>query len=194
MQHVILGLLLTGPLSLYDVQKRFRAGISLFYSASAGSIQRALQRLVDEGSAVVDAVGDDRRGRKVHRITAAGRARWREWMLAPVPEGTESEKTILAKVFLLGRLENADDRRDVLSMLRARVDESAAGLVGLGVELDAQSHGPDAAERRIFATQRATLDYGVRAHRLLADWLGDLENTEREVAGSTAQDGGGGER
>ena len=77
MQYVILGLLLGGPLSLYDVRKRFSAGISLFYSASLGSLQRALQQLVADGSVTVaDAVGDAR-GKKLHSVTERGRERWR---------------------------------------------------------------------------------------------------------------------
>ncbi len=54
MQQVILGLLiLHGPLSLYAVQRQFQQGVSLFYSASFGSIQRALKQLAEQGLATV---------------------------------------------------------------------------------------------------------------------------------------------
>ncbi len=181
MQFVILGLLLGGPLSLYDVQKRFAAGISLFYSASSGSIQRALQNLAAEGAVVVADADDSRRGRKVYRITEAGRQRWRAWMLAPVPSGTDAETTVLAKVYLLGRLDVAQDRADTIRGIRDHVDSSHRALEALASEVDAHGADLDDATRRIFVFQRATLDYGLRSHALMSEWLDDME--EHEVNG-----------
>lgn len=174
MQFVILGLLLTGPLSLYDVRKRFSAGISLFYSASFGSLQRALANLVDDGSVAVDAADDDRRGRKLYTITALGRDRWREWMLAPVPIGSSAETVVLAKVFLLGRLEDQDDRAAVLTAIGAHIDSALGSLRTLAVEVDAQARDLTDEHHQLYAYQRATLDYGVRAHELMATWIGEL--------------------
>lgn len=174
MQYVILGVLLGGPLSLYDVRKRFSAGISLFYSASLGSLQRALQQLVADGSVTVaDAVGDAR-GKKLHSVTERGRERWRRWMLAPVPDGGDAEKVVLAKVYLLGRLDDPRDRAAVLTALRARVADAEAGLRTLEHAVDAAAHGVADADRAVFAYQRATLDYGLRAHGLLLAWLDEL--------------------
>lgn len=178
MQFVILGLLLAGPLSLYDVQKRFAAGISLFYSASSGSIQRALQHLVAGGAVVVAAADDSRRGRKVHEITAAGRERWRAWMLEPMPDGTDAETTVLAKVYLLGSLEAADDRKAVLRGIREHIDRSARTLEDLATAVDAQSAGLDDASLRVFAFQRATLEYGLRSHGLMRAWIDQLRDQQ----------------
>lgn len=171
MQFVILGLLLGGPLSLYDLQKRFASGISLFYSTSSGSIQRALQHLAADGAVIVADADDTRRGRKVHRITDIGRARWRAWMIAPVADGTDAETTVLAKVFLLGRLDLADDRAQVVRGVRAYVDESSRVLEELAADLDARAPDLDASRRRLLVFQRATLDYGLRSHALMREWI-----------------------
>lgn len=174
MQFVILGLLLSGSLSLYDLRKRFQVGISLFYSASFGSIQRALQQLVDDGSlTVADAVASAR-GKKLYSVTQRGRARWREWMLQPVPGGSDAEKIVLAKVYLLGRLDDRDDRAAVLAALRARVQDAAAGLRALQGEVDLAADGMAEGDRVVFEYQRATLDYGIRAHELLLAWIDEL--------------------
>jgi DNA-binding PadR family transcriptional regulator len=174
MQFVILGLLLGGPLSLYDVQKRFAAGISLFYSASSGSIQRALQNLATEGAVVVAEADDRRRGRKLYRITDAGRQGWRAWMLAPVPGGTDAETTVLAKVYLLGRLDAPADRTTVVRSIRDHIDSSRATLEKLATEVDAQATDLDDASRQVFAFQRATLDYGLRSHALMREWIDEV--------------------
>lgn len=174
MQHVILGLLLGGPLSLYDLQKRFAASVSLFYSASSGSIQRALQHLVAEGAVTVDDADGSRRGRKVYRISDSGRARWREWMLAAVPAGTDAETTVLAKVFLLGRLDAAADRAAVVNGIRQNISDARHALEMLAAEVDSRATDLRDDERRLFAYQRATLDYGLRAHALLAEWVDEV--------------------
>lgn len=174
MQYVILGLLLGGPLSLYDLQKRFAASISLFYSASSGSIQRALRQLVADGAVTVADADTGRRGRKVYRIEDSGRARWREWMLATIPAGTDAETTILAKIFLLGRLDEVADRAAVVDGIRRHVAEARQTLEALAADVDARAAGLSEEDRRLFAYQRATLEYGLRAHALLADWAEEV--------------------
>lgn len=175
MQHVILGLLLAGPLSLYDVQKRFAAGLSHFYSASSGSIERALRRLVDTGEATIDDEPGHPRRRRLYRITAAGRTAWREWMHAPTPHGADAETTALAKVFLLGRLDDPREQGDVLAGIRAEAESSRRRLHDLARDLDTQAADLDPRTLRLFEPQRATLEYGLRAHDTLIGWIRDLE-------------------
>lgn len=170
MQFVILGLLLMAPLSLYDVHKHFEQGISLFYRASFGSIQRALTQLVRDGLVTVSSVSDSRRGRKLHAITDAGRDAWRRWMLEPVT-GSDAETAVLAKVFLLGSLPK-DERGAVVATLRARVAADLAQLRAFAVALDASDVPEEYAA--VDRYRRATLDYGIRSHELGLTWLDGL--------------------
>ena len=68
MSHVILGLLMLWPQSLYELTKNFEAGVSLFYSASTGSIKRALDGLLADGRIAVGPEG----GPCVAKSSAAG--------------------------------------------------------------------------------------------------------------------------
>ncbi len=43
MENVVLGLLIIQSLTLYDLNRAFKQGISLFYSASFGSLQIAVK-------------------------------------------------------------------------------------------------------------------------------------------------------
>lgn len=171
MQYVILGLLLLGPQSLYDLHKQFTQGVSLFYSASFGSLQRALTLLTAQGMVTVAEANAGRRGRKVHTISPEGRAMWREWMLAPTT-GSDPETTMLAKVFLAGLLPEPAERTDVIARLSERVAADLDDLRGAASAIDSQQVPAEYAT--IFAYQRATLDYGIRAHELAADWLDSL--------------------
>ena len=173
MQFLILGILLGGPLSLYDVHKHFTGGISLFYSASFGSIQRALRQLENEGWADVADADDTRRRKKLYLITDAGRAAWRDWMLAPVT-GSDAEPTILAKVYLLGHLPKRE-RVACLDTVRVRLTGDLAVLRSLADVVDSAQIPDDAAERHRY--RRATLDYGIRSHSLALGWLDDLRQS-----------------
>ncbi|OUZ09700.1 hypothetical protein BHE97_09545 [Aeromicrobium sp. PE09-221] len=171
MQFLILGLLLDGPLSLYDLRKRFASGISLFYAASFGSIQRALGHLESNGWATRVDADDSRRRKKLYVIEESGRSAWREWMLSPIT-GTDPEPTMLAKVYLLGRLPD-QDRGECLRLLRERIVGDEEALASLATGLDETEIPGDL--REVYRYRRATLDYGIRVHTLMTQWLDELE-------------------
>ncbi len=172
MQFVILGLLMMRPMSLYDLHAQFSAGPSLFYSASYGSLHRALQQLVTQGLVTVDDAPDSARGRKLHTPTAAGIDAWRQWMHEPIG-GSHAETAMLSKVFLLGLLDDGDERRRALAALEVSVSAALAELRNVAEGLDAQEIPAEYAE--LFRYQRATLDYGIRSHELAQNWLSELD-------------------
>ncbi|GAA1851269.1 helix-turn-helix transcriptional regulator [Microbacterium koreense] len=171
MQQVILGLLLThGPLTLYAVKQLFSQGISLFYSASFGSIQRSLRQLVDNGLVVAADKPEGARGSKPYAITDAGRAAFHAWMASPI-DGSDAETIALSKTFFLGVLDEGD-RGPVLETIRTRLERDLGELEQVAAALDAMTPPEGAAS--LFAFQRATLDYGIRAHTLARDWFAAL--------------------
>lgn len=171
MQFLILGLLLQGPLSGYELRKHFTAGISLFYSASLGSIQRALGQLEAQGWVARQESFVSGRRRHDYSITASGREAWRDWMLAPIT-GSDAEQTALAKVYLLGSLTPGDRARSI-DQLRSRAEGDLGRLVALRAEIDVTAVPPQLRETARF--RLATLDYGIRAHELMVRWLNELE-------------------
>ncbi len=175
-QHVILGLLLLSPMSLYDLHRAFGQGISLFYSASFGSIQRALRQLIELGHVDVEPAPDDPRGKKIHTITPSGRTAWHTWMHEPVTGG-DAETIVLARVFFLGLIHDDAERAEIIGVLRTRVAGDLDGLRGAAAGVDAQAIPPEF--DGVFAFQRATLDYGIRAHELALHWLDGLAVTLR---------------
>ncbi len=178
MQFVILGLLLAGPLSLYDIQRHFERVVSLFYSASAGSIQRSLRQLLAEGRVVIEEPAAAGRGRKPYRITPAGREAWRHWMLGPL-SGSELETAMLARVFLLGRLEDPEDRARVIDGIRARIDVEDEALRALADAVPTAS-APERSSDPVLRFQLATLEYGQRSLALARAWASELADAEAE--------------
>ncbi len=176
MQFVILGFLLLMQMSLYDLHRAFAQGVSLFYSASLGSLQRALRQLVDAGHVVSSSSPGDPRGKKLHTITPEGRAAWHAWMHEPVT-GADAETTVLARVFFLGLVDDAAERAAIIAVLRARIADDLAGLEAAAAGIDARD--VPAEHAALFRYQRATLDYGIRAHELAARWLDELGSAPR---------------
>ena len=166
MAYVILGLLLLRPMSLYDLTRAFEAGVSLFYSASSGSIKRALDTLVAQGHVEVASEEEGGRRRRTHRVAESGRAHWREWMLAE-PTGN-LEQAALSRLHFLGLLDPAE-RRGVLEHIEARVATDLAQLEAL----ESQVAGQEVPEelRDVATYQLATLDYGLASHRHALEWF-----------------------
>lgn len=165
MAHVILGLLMLWPQSLYELTKHFAAGISLFYSASTGSIKRALDRLIeDEYIAVASEHGP--RGKKTYEVTATGREEFRRWMFAELTS-TDFEAAILPRAYFLG-LVAADERPAVAVRIRDRIRQDLRDLE----RLEAQVTDQDVPEgyEDIAKFQLATLQYGLASGRTALAW------------------------
>lgn len=178
MAHVILGLLMLWPQSLYELTKNFEAGVSLFYSASTGSIKRALDRLLDAGWIGVHAERGPR-GKKVYEITEAGSEEFRRWMLDG-SFGGDSETAILARTYFLGLIP-AQDRGIVAGHVQRRISEDLARLE----RLEALLPTIDVPEglQEVATYQRATLEYGLLVGRGARSWAASVYSQESDEDG-----------
>lgn len=161
MGNVVLGLLMLSPMTLYLLNKQFEQSLALIYSASLGSIRAAVLGLLERGLVTVDDSIENGRSKKTYLITDAGRAAFREWMLAPI-ESRDLETQALARLFFLG-LVSGEERRAIVDGILARTEADTAGLAGLAAHLDGMDVPEPFAE--VFRYQRATLDYGLQSHR-----------------------------
>ncbi|MCE1179666.1 MAG: PadR family transcriptional regulator [Micrococcales bacterium] len=167
MSHVILGLLLLWPMSRYDLIRAFEAGVSLFYSASSGSLKRALDGLLERGLVEVESVEQGSRGRKVYRVTDAGRSAFHAWMRSELTESS-AETGALARLYFLGLVEPAD-REAVIARITERLGDDLARLEALQAEVQQASVPTELAD--VATYQRATLAYGLASHRFALDWF-----------------------
>ena len=164
MGNVILGLLLIGPSTLYAINKQFEQGISLFYSASLGSLRTALLSLEKRGFiAGVDSV-ENGRNKRNFSITDDGRDAFFEWMYSPIVKG-DIETIALSKLYFVGWLPDAPARHIVLNDIEQLVAADEAQLIQLGEQLDAKAESVPESYREVFKYQRLTLEYGIGAHR-----------------------------
>lgn len=174
MANVILGLLLSvGPLTIYDLNKQFEAGVSLFYRASLGALRTALTGLLARGEVSVETSVESGRTKKRYSVSDAGRAAFDGWMRAPIT-GSDVETIAMAKTFFLALIPTVDARLAIVDGILERVTADAAELDALAVQLDALEIPTE--HRDHFGFQRATLEYGIGAHAHAVDFYRSLRD------------------
>ncbi|TDD37955.1 PadR family transcriptional regulator [Nonomuraea terrae] len=155
--------------SFYDLIEAFETGVALFSSAGSCSIERALDTLLAREFIEVAGVEAGDRGRKVYRVTDAGRAEFRAWMTGE-PAGPDLETAALSRLSFLG-LPAPAERLPVLHRTVARIGTGLTALPALDEHLDAldipEKH------RDLAAHRRATLDHGIASQRFMLDRFGD---------------------
>lgn len=171
MENVVLGLLIIQSLTLYELNRAFKQGISMFYSASYGSLQVAVKNLVAKGLIVFEEKVEHGRNKKVYSITAPGRKAFFQWMFAEIP-ANKLEVTALSRVYFLGLIPDLAGRRQVVLEILRVIELVQAGLGELNAEIS-RIAVPDE-YRAILHYQFKTLDYGLGAHVFARQWFADL--------------------
>ena len=168
MEHVVLGLLMMQSLTIYGLNQAFKQGISLFYSASYGSLQTAVKNLLGKGWIVFEERVDQGRNKKIYSITERGRQAFYEWMLEEIP-ANKLEVTALSKVFFLGLMESGEQKRQIVREILRKVELVQSELSEMQREIGPYEI-PDP-YREIFKYQMKTLDYGLQAHAFGRKWF-----------------------
>ncbi|WP_018754867.1 PadR family transcriptional regulator [Paenibacillus terrigena] len=98
-QDVILGMLLKGPMSGYDMKQVFQSVFSYFYDASYGTIYPTLSRMEKDGLITKESVVQEAKPNKnVYAVTAQGRAAFMQYMHSEIePESFRSD--LLMRMF-----------------------------------------------------------------------------------------------
>lgn len=119
----ILGLLLSGERSGYDLKKAADAGVGYVWTAAKSHVYAVLPRLVEGGYATARTVAQERRpDKQVYRVTKKGRDEFVRWLEEPVEPRPGQQSPFLLKVFFGGRMS-----RDALVAHIERYREYAAG-------------------------------------------------------------------
>ncbi len=101
----ILGLLLSGERSGYDLKKAADSGVGYVWTPARSHVYAVLPRLVEAGYATVRTVAQARRpDKQVYRITKPGEEAFVRWLEQPIDEGPGSTDLFLLKVFFGGRM------------------------------------------------------------------------------------------
>jgi DNA-binding PadR family transcriptional regulator len=154
-----LGLLAQEPGSGYDLLRHFEKSMANVWPATQSQLYGELNKLADTGLIEVSDMGP--RGRKEYRITPAGRAELRRWVLNPQADPPFRSPGLL-RVFLLGEVPRKQAREHMVA-LAEHADAEVKRLKALRDSIDwGDDDGP--------SYGRAALEYGLRANAMEAEW------------------------
>jgi DNA-binding PadR family transcriptional regulator len=168
MENVVLGLLIIQSLTLYDLNQAFKQGISMFYSASYGSLQIAVKNLLNKGMINFEEKVDKGRNKKVYSITELGRNAFYQWMRDEIPVN-KLEVTALSKVFFLGMIQDVEQRKQIVLEILSKIQLVQDDLCKLDEEIT--RIGIPASYKDILKYQLKTLDYGRKSHSFAREWF-----------------------
>lgn len=164
MEHIILGLLILKSMTIYEMNGHFKHGLSLAYSASYGSLQNGLKKLLNQNLITVEATVDSGRQKKVYQINKAGEEVFKTWMLSEIPLH-KLNTLLIAKLYFLDHLA-LEDQLLLVSHLIEQTEAKELHLMKL--EKESKSLNPTK------EFQIKTLDYGMMAQTSSLHWLSDL--------------------
>jgi PadR family transcriptional regulator, regulatory protein AphA len=168
LRHAILGLLDLAPQSGYDLGRAFERSVAHFWHADQSQVYRTLDRLEADGAIETETIAQTGKpDRRVHTLTAVGRAELARWLASPL-EGLKPKEPFLARLFFAAPL-GVDGVLALLDEREAEVDAAVTGLQALPV-----ASGDLGAVLRM-----ATLDAGLRQGEAEREWL---RATRRAVA------------
>ena len=108
-----MGILSMGPVSGYDIKKKFEKSLSYFWNESYGQIYPILNKLAKQGLATRSIEKQTSKpDRHVYTLTDKGRKSLREWMVQPVDRQIGRHE-ILLKLFFGQHVSMPDNIRQV---------------------------------------------------------------------------------
>jgi DNA-binding PadR family transcriptional regulator len=102
LEYIILGLLMEGDMSGYEMKKTIDMSVGLFYKASFGSLYPALKRLADKKWVSVTEEEGSTKNKKIYSLLPAGRSSFLLWLKEPIEH---SRNEFLLKVFFYDYLD-----------------------------------------------------------------------------------------
>ena len=173
MEYIVLGILLYKDMTIYELNTAFKKGLFLIYSASYGSLQNAVKKLLKKDYIFFRETVENGRNKKIYQINAIGEKCFYDWMYAEITEN-KLETTILSKIYFLGFIKEKEDKLKIIDDMIQKTEEVRDGLSAYYKQITALELSDK--EREIGKYQIKTLDYGVMSHEVAVEWLYKLRD------------------
>lgn len=160
-RYLILGLLMDGPMSGYDIKKRVNTALGIITNASYGTLYPTLHKLLAEDAVQVQVISQTGRpSKKVYRVTNRGRQEFLDWLKRPASTDKVGREFLL-RLYLAQSLSD----EEVRGLLSARRDE---------LERLEQTFRADMGEVTR-PQERWVVDYALAMVRAEVEWLQQME-------------------
>ncbi|TYP68078.1 virulence activator alpha [Paenibacillus methanolicus] len=168
LEYAILGLLMEGKLSGYDIKKTMDSSVGLFYRASYGSLYPALKRMAERGWLSVEELASSK-NKKLYAMLPEGEAAFKAWLAEPLQM---SRSELLIKIFFYDYLDeetrqsNLAEYQQKLAVERGRL-AAVEGIVSK--ELAALPNPRD------YYYRVSVLSYGIDYFEMEQQWIRSIK-------------------
>ena len=166
---IILGLLLDGDKSSYDLKKSMESSTSFFYNSSQGSIQPALKKLIQNGHIHGRDENRGARNKKVYSITEAGEKEFLSWVGEPIALDKPRDPA-LVKMFFFNYAEDSRKLKLVEAYLREikTVGETLQMIQQMNREKIGKNK--DFLHNQKVKSRLDTMEFGIDYYAFLNEW------------------------
>ncbi len=172
-KYVILGFLMYGELTGYDIKQIMRQSTSNFMNASFGSIYPALDKLEKEGLINSTKAIENGKYKKIYAINSSGEEAFIKWLEEPV-DFMRSYEDILSKIFFYERLPK-EKAPKLIEQLLKDINCKIEDLERLELEI----------KDKAGYFEISTLYFGIDHLKFMANWYGKfLEDLKHQKENS----------
>jgi DNA-binding PadR family transcriptional regulator len=164
LEYIILGFLLHGDMSGYDIKQFMTYSTANFYNASFGSIYPMLKKMEAGQTVCSKEIVDGGKYKKVYSIAPSGKELFFQWLNQPIVLNRGGQDH-LVRMFFFGLLPTEKVRSLVTGFMEA-VTQELASLESLGNKIGCKTD----------FFEGSTLDYGISYYRFLLQWCTEFMN------------------
>ncbi|WP_084065357.1 PadR family transcriptional regulator [Paenibacillus stellifer] len=166
LEFVLLGMLMEGEMSGYDLKKTIDSTVGHFYNASYGSLYPALKRLADKGHVSMKETADSK-NRKLYALLPEGREAFMQWLAEP----QNSRRELLIRVFFFDYLEEGI-RMEHLQGYRHAAEREVRELDAVRSVVESELAGIERPEDYYYRV--SVLDYGLMHAKMQREWIQNI--------------------
>lgn len=176
LEFIILGLLMSGRLSGYDMKKTMDSSVGLFYSASFGSLYPALKRMTDKGLIIVIEVESSSKNKKLYELQPSGKDAFLNWLAEPLEL---SRNELLSKLFFYDHLP-ADIRVQRLNEYEYKIANEIGRL--RAVEQIVKGQIAQIPNPQDYFYRVSVLSYGLSYFEMVQQWIKTIKERNDDHA------------
>jgi PadR family transcriptional regulator, regulatory protein AphA len=171
LDHAILGFLNYRHYSGYDLKKIFDKSVRHFWPADQSQIYRTLARMGEKGWVETELIRQESRpDRKEYRITPAGSAELRQWLVTPLTPD-ENRSADMIQVFFAAQLSDAE----ILGIFERAAELMRAGLAHYAqIPRNIEAYSEYTNSPREFFFWMLTLEVGIHNLKSSLEFIEDL--------------------
>ncbi|MGG3283202.1 helix-turn-helix transcriptional regulator [Paenibacillus solani] len=167
LEYILLGMLMEGTMSGYDLKKTIDSTVGTFYKASYGSLYPALKRLADKDMVSLTET-DNNKNKKLYTLLPSGQQAFLEWLSGPIQAGRNEQ---LIRIFFFDYLEE-DIRQKRLAEYSFKVDEEIHMLEAVKSIVAGELAEIEHPENYYYRV--SVLSYGLNHLQMERQWLKDI--------------------